>query len=60
MTEKSTFHIPRNRIGQRIGPPIEVSQELVDRVKKKRVCKDSILEGNVVANIVTLTMAFWE
>lgn len=42
----SKFTIARNSGGQRIDPAIEVSQHLVDRVKKKRACKDFHLRGN--------------
>ena len=41
----SMFTIPRNSDGLRIDPIIDVSEELVEEVKKKKACKDAYLRG---------------
>ena len=49
MTKYSLFTIPQNSAGQRIDPPINVSQELVDTVKQKKSCKNAHLLGQCKA-----------
>ena len=44
-TKDSMFTIPRNVVGQRIDPVVDVSQELIEGVKKKGACKDAYLRG---------------
>ena len=42
----SPFTIPRNSADQRIDPPTQASQELVESVKKRNACKDEHLRGH--------------
>ena len=44
-TKLSWYTIPRNGAGQRVDPAVWASQELVETVKRKRVCKDHHLHG---------------
>ena len=46
VTRNSLFAIPRNTAGQRIDPPIDVTQKLVESVKRQRPCKNAHLLGN--------------
>ena len=43
VTKISVYTIPRNSAGQRIDPPIHVSQKLVDTVKHEKACKNAYL-----------------
>ena len=45
VTKNSIFTIPRNTAGQRIDPQIDVSQKLVETVKRKKPCKNAHLLG---------------
>lgn len=45
VTRYSMFTIPQNSAGQRIDPPIDVPQELVKTVQKKKACKNAHLLG---------------
>lgn len=45
VTKDSMFTIPRNSGGQRIDPIVDVSEELIEDVKKKNACKDAYLRG---------------